>query len=178
MRPALCTHTSVFHGTPCPGGASDRTRKHCQYAATQHALRRMLTVAINRHHSGSSPPPLLFLLAVGGTWWTDGECGVPVVHRFRTPSNGNGVFWYSFDYSRLVHVVQLSSEHALTPGSMYVTRRIKKNCMHRHLSLTLTPLPPHFLCMRHVDLPGARVGYVIHTQSIVACGWLVAELTA
>jgi hypothetical protein len=22
-----------------------------------------------------------------------GECGVPVVNRFKTPSNGNGVFW-------------------------------------------------------------------------------------
>ena len=47
-----------------------------------------------------------------------GECAVPVVHRFRTPSNGNGVFWYSFDYSPLVHVVMLSSEHHLAPGSV------------------------------------------------------------
>ena len=23
-----------------------------------------------------------------------GECAVPVVHRFRGPSNGNGIFWY------------------------------------------------------------------------------------
>ncbi|RHY32559.1 hypothetical protein DYB32_002439 [Aphanomyces invadans] len=27
-----------------------------------------------------------------------GECGVPTVHRFTGPANGNGLFWYSFDY--------------------------------------------------------------------------------
>ena len=46
-----------------------------------------------------------------------GEGAVPVVHRFRTPTNGNGVFWYSFDYSPILHVVMLSSEHHLSPGS-------------------------------------------------------------
>ena len=53
-----------------------------------------------------------------GDYGTDshGECGVPVAHRFRTPSNGNGVFWYSFDHGS-VHVIQISSEHDLTPGS-------------------------------------------------------------
>eukprot|EP01044_Picomonas_judraskeda_P004619 COSAG03_NODE_411_length_8142_cov_5.225289_3_plen_219_part_00 len=42
---------------------------------------------------------------------------MPVVHRFRSPTNGNGVFWYSFDYSPILHVVMLSSEHHLSPGS-------------------------------------------------------------
>ena len=46
-----------------------------------------------------------------------GECAVPVVHRFRVPANGNGVFWYSFDYSPFLHVIMLSSEHHLAPGS-------------------------------------------------------------
>ena len=45
-----------------------------------------------------------------------GECGVAVAHRFKTPSNGNGAAWYSFDYG-VVHVVQISSEHNWTRGS-------------------------------------------------------------
>ena len=39
------------------------------------------------------------------------------LRRFRVPRNGNDVFWYSFDYSPLVHVVMLSSEHHLSAGS-------------------------------------------------------------
>ncbi len=45
-----------------------------------------------------------------------GECGVPVEKRFRGPSNGEGILWYSFS-SGPVHVVMLSTEHDLTPGS-------------------------------------------------------------
>lgn len=45
-----------------------------------------------------------------------GECGVPVYHRFRAPTSGNGLFWYSFDHGN-VHVVQISSEHDWLPGS-------------------------------------------------------------
>jgi hypothetical protein len=26
-----------------------------------------------------------------------GECAIPMVRRFHSPSNGNGLFWYSFD---------------------------------------------------------------------------------
>ena len=40
----------------------------------------------------------------------DAECAVPMYYRFTSPSNGNSIFWYSFDYGS-VHVVQLSSEH-------------------------------------------------------------------
>ena len=36
-----------------------------------------------------------------------GECGVPVEKRFRGPSNGEGILWYSFS-SGPVHVVMLS----------------------------------------------------------------------
>ncbi|CAF2765085.1 unnamed protein product [Rotaria sp. Silwood2] len=39
-----------------------------------------------------------------------GECAVPVVHRFHSPSNGNGLFWYSFDVGPM-HIVIYSSEH-------------------------------------------------------------------
>ncbi|ETV91692.1 hypothetical protein, variant [Aphanomyces invadans] len=46
-----------------------------------------------------------------------GECGVPTVHRFTGPANGNGLFWYSFDYGP-IHVVQISSEHDFMPGSV------------------------------------------------------------
>lgn len=47
---------------------------------------------------------------------SNGECGVPTERRFRAPTNGNGVLWYSFGTGP-VHVVQLSSEHDLAPGS-------------------------------------------------------------
>ncbi|CAD7946015.1 unnamed protein product [Amoebophrya sp. A120] len=47
-----------------------------------------------------------------------GECAVPVVHRFpNPPPTGNGIFWYSFDMTN-VHVIQISSEHDYTPGSV------------------------------------------------------------
>jgi len=45
-----------------------------------------------------------------------GECGVPIYYRFSSPSNGNSVFWYSFDYGP-VHIIQLSTEHDWTRGS-------------------------------------------------------------
>ncbi len=32
------------------------------------------------------------------------------------PDNGNGVWWYSFKYG-LTHIIQLSTEHRLSPGS-------------------------------------------------------------
>jgi len=47
---------------------------------------------------------------------SNGECSVPMFHRYRTPSNGKALYWYSFDYG-LVHVVQMSSEHDWTQGS-------------------------------------------------------------
>ena len=55
------------------------------------------------------------------TWWnggTDsgGECGMPTARRFRTPANGNGVFWYSFAVGN-VHVAMISSEHDPNPGA-------------------------------------------------------------
>jgi len=45
-----------------------------------------------------------------------GECAVPVVHRFHSPSNGNGIFWYSFDVGP-VHVLLFSTEHDFSPTS-------------------------------------------------------------
>ncbi len=39
-----------------------------------------------------------------------------MANRFTAPSNGNGIFWYSFDYGS-VHVVQMSSEHEWLPGT-------------------------------------------------------------
>eukprot|EP00736_Rhodelphis_marinus_P011284 Rmarinus@m.27937 len=46
-----------------------------------------------------------------------GECSVPVFHRFASPTNGHGVYWYSFDYAG-VHVIQMSTEHDFLPGSV------------------------------------------------------------
>ncbi|CAF2896916.1 unnamed protein product [Rotaria sp. Silwood2] len=45
------------------------------------------------------------------------ECAVPMVHRFRSPSNGNGLFWYSFDVDP-VHVLCYSTEHDFLPLSL------------------------------------------------------------
>jgi len=45
-----------------------------------------------------------------------GECAVPMVHRFHSPSNGNGLFWYSFDVGP-VHVLFYSAEHDFRPTS-------------------------------------------------------------
>ena len=55
------------------------------------------------------------------SWWngyddSGGECGMPTSRRFRTPSTGNGVFWYSFAVGS-VHVAMLSSEHDPSPGA-------------------------------------------------------------
>lgn len=46
-----------------------------------------------------------------------GECGVPMNARFTMPGNGNGVFWYSYDFSA-VKTIMLSSHHQLQPGSV------------------------------------------------------------
>jgi hypothetical protein len=53
-----------------------------------------------------------------GDYGTDsgGECAVPVVHRFHSPSNGNGVFWYSFDIGP-AHIIYYSTEHDFLPTS-------------------------------------------------------------
>ena len=45
-----------------------------------------------------------------------GECTVPVVRRFRTPLNGLGVFWYSYDVGP-VHILMFSTEHHFEEGS-------------------------------------------------------------
>jgi acid phosphatase type 7 len=37
-------------------------------------------------------------------------------NRFRTPTNGNSLYWYYFDYGN-VRVVQISSEHDYSEGS-------------------------------------------------------------
>mmetsp|Transcript_20846 Transcript_20846/g.25810 ORF Transcript_20846/g.25810 Transcript_20846/m.25810 type:complete len:433 (+) Transcript_20846:5-1303(+) len=45
-----------------------------------------------------------------------GECGVPFSKRFHGSGNGNGVFWYSYDYGS-VHTTVISSEHDLSEES-------------------------------------------------------------
>jgi len=45
-----------------------------------------------------------------------GECGVPTTRRFKTPLNGNAVFWYSFEVGP-VHVALISSEHDPSPDA-------------------------------------------------------------
>ncbi len=46
-----------------------------------------------------------------------GECAVPMVHRFHSPSNGNGVFWYSFDVGP-IHILIFSAEHDFQTSSV------------------------------------------------------------
>ena len=45
-----------------------------------------------------------------------GECGVPVSYRFKMPDNGNGVWWYSYEYG-MAHFTVFSTEHNFTLGS-------------------------------------------------------------
>ena len=45
-----------------------------------------------------------------------GECGVPVLHRFHMPDNGNKIWWYSFKYGT-AHFVFMSTEHNFTTGT-------------------------------------------------------------
>ena len=56
---------------------------------------------------------------IWGNYGTDsgGECAVPMVHRFHSPSNGNGLFWYSFDVGP-VHILYFSTEHDYLPNSI------------------------------------------------------------
>ncbi len=49
-----------------------------------------------------------------------GECGLPTSKRFHMPDNGNKVWWYSFKYG-LTHIIQLSTEHSISPGSKQYT---------------------------------------------------------
>lgn len=57
-------------------------------------------------------------LMLRGNYGNDsgGECAVPLVRRFSTPSNGNGLFWYSFDVGP-VHIIYYSTEHDFLPKS-------------------------------------------------------------
>jgi len=59
------------------------------------------------------------VMTPGGYYrWNDsgGECGVPFSKRFWGSGNGNGVFWYSYDYG-MVHTTVISCEHDLSVGS-------------------------------------------------------------
>lgn len=50
---------------------------------------------------------------------SDGECGVPMFQRYHMPgdnSQGNSLFWYSYDFGN-IHTIMLSSEHNCSVGS-------------------------------------------------------------
>jgi hypothetical protein len=59
---------------------------------------------------------LLFYFRGDYGYDSGGECAVPMVRRFHSPSNGNSLFWYSFDVGP-VHVLMFSTEHDFTPTS-------------------------------------------------------------
>jgi hypothetical protein len=55
------------------------------------------------------------------SWWDGdvdslGECGVGTDQRFRSPRNGNRIFWYALSTGSLT-LITLSSEHDLSPSS-------------------------------------------------------------
>ncbi|CAF4915014.1 unnamed protein product [Rotaria magnacalcarata] len=45
------------------------------------------------------------------------ECAIPMVRRFHSPSNGNGLFWHSFDVAP-IHVIYISTEHDFCRSSI------------------------------------------------------------
>lgn len=45
-----------------------------------------------------------------------GECSIPTIYRFGVPTNGNNVWWYSFNQGN-IHVLMFSTEHDYRPGS-------------------------------------------------------------
>ena len=67
---------------------------------------------LNKDPSGNSS-----VVHKGSLHDSGGECGVPLHLRFHMPENGNHLWWYSFDYGS-AHIIQLSSEHDLSPGSL------------------------------------------------------------
>lgn len=88
-----------------------------------------LMIAVGNHEydhmeggdNGKDPSGLTTPGGFSPTWGnfgndSGGECGVPTAKRFTMPANGNGVFWYSFDYAS-VHTIVLSSEHDLSSES-------------------------------------------------------------
>ncbi|XP_063679765.1 uncharacterized protein LOC134815183 isoform X3 [Bolinopsis microptera] len=73
-----------------------------------------------------------------------GECGVPTSHRYIAPDNGNGVFWYSFNYG-LVHVVMFSSEHDFRPDSrqyLWLEKDLKSVDRNKHPWVVVTSHRP------------------------------------
>jgi len=58
---------------------------------------------------------------------SNGECGAPTYYRFNASTNGNSIFWYSFDFN-MVHFIVLSSEHdysASSPGRQWLENDLK-----------------------------------------------------
>ncbi|XP_066927057.1 uncharacterized protein [Clytia hemisphaerica] len=51
---------------------------------------------------------------------SNGECGVPMYHRFHMPNTGNKLWWYSYDYG-MVHFIMMSTEHDFSPESPQYT---------------------------------------------------------
>ena len=59
---------------------------------------------------------------------SNGECAAPTFYRFNVSTNGNSIFWYSFNYN-MVHFVVLSSEHnfsANAAGGLWLENDLKK----------------------------------------------------
>jgi len=61
--------------------------------------------------------PTLFNFTGDYGYDSRGECAVPMVHRIHSPSNGNGLFWYSFDV-RPIHIIYFSTEHDFCRSSI------------------------------------------------------------
>lgn len=74
-----------------------------------------------------------------------------MVHRFRGPSNGNGLFWYSFDIGP-AHIVFYSTEHDFLPQSPQYT------WLDKDLSLVDHVRTPWLIVTSHRPMYSSLVG--------------------
>jgi hypothetical protein len=78
-----------------------------------------------------------------------GEAGVATFYRYRGPSNGLGVLWYSFDIGS-VHFVHWSSEHDYSAGSP------QNEFLHKDLLSVDRSLTPWLVVAQHRPMYNSR----------------------
>ena len=81
-----------------------------------------------------------------------GECAVPMVHRFHSPSNGNGLFWYSFDVGP-IHFILFSTEHDFQNLS------IQYNWIERDLQSVSRARTPWIIVGSHLPMFTSEIDY-------------------
>ncbi|CAF3835614.1 unnamed protein product [Adineta steineri] len=81
-----------------------------------------------------------------------GECAVPMVHRFHSPSNGNGLFWYSFNVGPL-HILYYSTEHDFQQSS------VQYNWIEHDLQSVNRSLTPWIIIGSHRPMYTSQLNY-------------------